>query len=179
MNNQYNIIISNGSGTENVLNGNYSVTSQVTGYLDTSIDPSTLNVVEGTNTYDLKISAEGTLTLHVTETGESTGTAIQGAKFIRCDADGNTYGTEIETDVTGNVSFENVPYDANNAPLIYYKQTATSGNHEFDSSLKNISLESITKTVEVSNPLAALRTFTLKDANYEGLSIASGNITLS
>lgn len=175
----YNITIANGSGQANVLNGSYSVSSNTTGYLDSSIDPKTLEVVEGTNEYQLKISAEGTLTLHVTETGESSGTAVVGAKFIRCDSNGNTYGTEVTTDASGNAVFNNVPFDASNAPIIYYKQTATDDSHTFDASLKNITLESSTKTVEVINPLPATRTFTLTDANYSGLPIASGSIILS
>lgn len=179
MDNSYDIIISNGVGTSNVLNGNYSVTSNTKGYLNTSIDPNSINVVDGTNTYALTISAEGTLTLHVTEDGSTTGTAVVGAKFVRCDANGVAYGSEVETDSTGNAVFNNVPYDSIDAPIIYYKQIGSDGGHEFDDTLKNTSLEALTKTVEVTNPAPALRTFTLTDANYANLPIASGSITLS
>lgn len=175
----YNVIITNGVGSSNVLNGEYSITSNTTGYNNLSIDPSTLNVVEGTNEYELKIEAEGALTLHVTETGESTGTAVIGAKFIRCDSEGNTYGTEIETDSVGNAVFNNVPYDASNAPTIYYKQTSSDGEHEFDGTLKNITLEASTKTLEVTNTPPVSRTFKLTDKNYLGLPISTGSITLS
>lgn len=175
---QYNITIQNGTGTANVLNGNYTVESNTTGYQNTSIDPNTANIVEGTNTYEFTISAEGTLTLHVTETGVVDGTPIVGAKFIRCDKDGNTYGTEIETNSTGNAIFANVPFDASAAPKIYYKQTASDDSHTFDGSLKEITLETNTKTVEVANPLPQARTFTLKDKNYSGLLIESGEIIL-
>ena len=136
-------------------------------------------MVEGTDTYELTISAEGTLTLHVTETGESTGTAVTGAKFIRCDSNGVTYGNEVITDATGNAQLPYLPYDAVNAPTIYYKQTASDGEHEFDSSLKSITLETNTKTLEVMNTLATLRTIKLNDANYSGLPITNGSITLS
>lgn len=175
----YNISIVNGEGTSNLLNGEYSVESNTVGYLNSSIDPKTLNVVEGTNTYELTISAEGTLTMHVTETGESTGTAVVGAKFIRCDAEGNTYGQEITTNEVGNAEFQYLPYDSTNAPIIYYKQTSSDSEHEFDSSLKSISLETSTKTIEIANALPALRTIKLTDANYSGLPIASGSIVLN
>lgn len=179
MDKQYDITILNGTGTANVFDGQYAVGANVTGYNNTSINPSELNIVDGTNEYGLTISADGTLTLHVTETGETTGTAVVGAKFIRCDSEGNEYGNEITTDLSGNAVFQYVPYAASGAPLIYYKQTSSDDSHLFDGSLQSISLEESTKTKEVTNPLPALRTFTLTDANYEGLSIVSGTITLS
>lgn len=175
----YNITITNGEGSANVLNDSYSVESNVTGYLNTSIDPKTIEVVEGTNEYQLSISADGAFTLHVTETGETSGTPIVGAKFARCDSAGVTYGNEITTNENGEAVFQNVPYDANNAPTIYYKQISGDGTHAFDDTLKNTTLESSTKTVEVINALPALRTFKLADANYNGLPIENGSITLS
>lgn len=175
---QYNITITNGTGSANVLNDNYTVESNTNGYLDSSVSPSTVNVVDGTNTYEFTISAEGTLTLHVTENGQTDGTAVVGAKFIRCDADGNTYGTEVISDSSGNALFEHLPYATTAAPNIYYKQTATDDTHTFDSSLKEITLDSSTKILEVANPLPVLRTFKLTDANYSGLNIGSGTIIL-
>lgn len=175
----YNIIITNGEGQENVLNDNYSVSANIPGYNNTSIDPSTVNVVEGTNTYEFTIAASGTLTLHVTEEGTSTGRAVVGAKFIRCDAMGVTYGSEVETDSTGNATLPYVPYDANSDIEVYYKQTASDDSHLFDDTLKSAILKTSTLTVEIANTLPALRTFTLKDTNYNGLSINSGNITLN
>lgn len=175
----YNITITNGTGQGNISNGTYTVASNTVGYQNTTVNPKELNVIEGTDTYELTISAEGTLTLHVTETGETSGTAVQGAKFIRCDSEGNTYGNEITTDTNGNAVFQNVPYDASNAPLIYFKQTSSDEIHEFDPTLKNTTLETSTKTLEISNILPTLRTIKLNDANYSGLPIASGTITLS
>ena len=119
----YVINITNGTGTGAILNDTYNVTSSVTGYNNASISPASVDVVSGTNTYAFTIAATGTLTLHVTETGESTGTPIVGATFVRTDASGNTYGTPVTSDASGDAVFNNVPYDANNAPLIYYKQT--------------------------------------------------------
>ena len=85
------ITITNGVGTSDVINGNYDVTSEVTGYENTSINPSNVQIVEGTNTYAFTIAATGTLTLHVSEDGTSEGVPVVGATFIRTDSDGNEY----------------------------------------------------------------------------------------
>lgn len=175
----YNINITNGEGTENILNGDYTVTASSNGYDESTIDPASITVVEGTNEYSFTIGATGTLTLHVTEDGTSTGTAVVGAKFIRCDSEGNTYGTEITTDSTGNAVFNNVPFATTDAPLVYYKQTASDGAHEFDDTLKNTTLTTSTSTLEIENSIAALRTIKLTDENYEGLGIASATISLN
>ena len=73
----------------------------------------------------------------------------------------------------------NVPFDAENAPTIYYKQTLSDGEHTFDDTLQNTTLTEETATVEVANPEAAARTVKITDANYANLPIADGTITLS
>ena len=178
MSKPYTINITNGTGSENVLNGNYNVTANVNGYDNTTILPANLDVVAGTDNYAFTISATGTLTLHVTETGEASGTPIVGATFVRTDASGNIYGEAITTDSNGDALFNNVPFADSNAPLIYYKQTASDGEHEFDDTVKSTSLTSDTLTIEVINAVPALRTITLTDANYANLPI-TGEITLN
>ena len=118
--------------------------------------------------------------MHVSDDGTEIGVPIQGATFYRCDAEGNTYGDLIESDVDGNAVFENVPYlDGEEGPTIYFKQVSSDGEHEFNQDLQNTTLAQETKTVEISNPEAAARTFTLTDANYANLPIEDGEITLS
>lgn len=177
MNKQYNVLITDGTGTESVLEGDYSVTAQVTGYENESIEPSSVTITSE-DTYLFEIEASGSLTLHVTETGESTGVAIEGAKFIRCDKNGNEYGTEITTNSDGNAVFEHMPYATNSAPDIYYKQTGSDGNHNFDSALKKINLLGQLYTEEIINAPASTKTFTLSDKYYQNLPISSGTITL-
>ena len=174
----YTINITDGTGTEAILNDSYSVAANVTGYDNTSILPATVDVVSGTDNYAFTIAATGTLTLHVTETGESTGTPIVGATFVRTDASGTTYGNIVTTDSQGDAVFANVPFAATGAPLIYYKQTASDGEHEFDGTVQNISLTTATETVEITNALPATRTITLTDANYANLPV-DGAITLN
>ena len=173
------IVITNGTGTGELINGTYSVTSTVTGYDNQSINPSSLNVVEGTNSYAFTISATGTLTLHVTEDGTISGTPIVGATFYRTDSSGTEYGPIITTDSNGDAVFNNVPFDSTNAPLIYYKQTASDGSHEFDNTVASTSLTSSTLTVQITNSPGATRTINLTDSNYSNLPIQSATITLT
>lgn len=173
------IEIVNGVGTDTLINDSYTVTATVPGYDNTSITPATLDVVEGTNTYSFTISATGTLTLHVTEDGSSTGTPIVGATFIRTDSTGTEYGTAITSDQTGNAVFENVPYDTENAPTVYFKQLTSDGNHDFDANVQSTTLTTSTETLEITNTPGAVRTIHLMDANYENLPVESGSITLT
>ena len=173
------ITIVNGSGTSNLVNGTYSVTSNTNGYNDISINPSSINVVAGTNTYNFTIAATGTLTLHVSEDGTSTGTPIVGATFIRTDSSGTEYGSLITTDSSGNAVFNNVPFSDTNAPTIYFKQTASDGEHEFVNTVQNTTMTTSTSTLEITNALGTLRTISLTDANYQNLPIESASLTLT
>jgi len=173
------VIITNGVGTLDLINGTYSVTANVNGYDNTSVDPSSLTITDGVNSYDITISATGVLTLHVSEDGTSSGTPVVGATFVRTDASGNEYGSAITSDSNGDAVFNNVPYSQTDAPVIYYKQTASDGNHEFDSTVQNTTLTTSTSTVEVENLLGATRTINLTDANYQNLPIGSATLTLS
>lgn len=173
------VIITNGSGSEELINGTYTVTASVAGYDNTTITPSSLTVVDGTNSYAFTIAADGTLTLHVTEEGTSTGTPIVGATFVRTDSNGVEYGSPITSDSNGDAVFNNVPFDSTDAPTIYFKQTASDGDHEFDSSIQSTTLTEETQTLEIQNANGALRTLTLTDANYENLPIESGTLTLT
>ncbi len=175
---QKSIVITNGTGTGQLINGTYTVTSETPGYENSSINPSSLTITEGTNAYALSIAATGTLTLHVTEDGTTTGTPIIGATFVRTDLNGTEYGTQITTDTNGDAVFNNVPFDATNAPTIYFKQTASDGDHEFDSTVQNTTLTTSTATLEIQNVPGATRTITLTDENYANLPIASATLNL-
>lgn len=173
------ITITNGSGTANVINGKYDVDANVNGYNNSSISPAEVEIENGTNTYSFTISATGTLTLHVTEDGTSGGTPIVGATFVRTDSNGTEYGTPITSDSNGNAVFNNVPFDATNAPTIYFKQTTSDGDHEFSSDVQNTTMTTNTSTMQITNTVGASRTFTLTDANYNNLPIETGTLTLS
>lgn len=173
------IPITNGVGSKELVDGTYNVTATVNGYDASSIDPSNVEITEGVDSYDFTISATGTLTLHVSDDGTEIGVPIVGAKFHRCDAEGNTYGDETVSDDEGNAVFNNVPYAESDAPSIYYKQIASDGEHTFDDILQSTTLTEETGVVEIQNPDAAVRTINLTDANYSGLPIENGSVTLS
>ena len=171
--------ITNGTGTAELINGTYSVTADVVGYDNSSINPASVSVVDGTNSYAFTIAATGTLTLHVTDDGTASGNPIVGAVFYRTDSAGTEYGTAITTDSNGDAVFNNVPFAASNAPTIYYKQTASDGNHEFINTVQNTTMATSTSTIEIQNAVGATRTITLTDANYSNLVVDTGSITLT
>lgn len=176
---QYSIAITNGTGTEEILKDTYSVSALVNGYDNATIEPDSMIVADGTTTQAFTIAADGTLTLHVTEDGTAEGTPIVGATFIRLDSAGNEYGEEITSDANGDAVFENVPYSATETINIYYKQTASDGEHDFDDTQQTTSLTAQTGTEEIENPGPQTVTITLTDANYENLPIEEGTINLS
>lgn len=173
------IPITNGIGSIEIVDGEYNATANVAGYDNATLSPSTQTITEDVDTYEFTIQATGTLTLHVSDDGSEIGVPIVGATFYRCDAEGTTYGDVITTDDDGNAIFNNVPYsEESTGPTIYYKQTASDGEHTFVDTVQETTLEAETKTVEIENAVAATRTFKLTDASYEGLPIADGEITL-
>lgn len=173
------VTITNGTGTVELINDTYAVTASVGGYDNTSINPDSISVVSGTNSYAFTISATGTLTLHVTEDGTSQGTPIVGATFVRTDSIGTEYGNPITTDSNGDAVFNNVPFASTGAPTIYYKQTASDGDHEFDNTVQSTTMTTSTSTLEIQNTPGAERTITLTDANYSNLPLETGTITLT
>lgn len=176
---KYDVSITNGSGSSEILNGTYSITSNIKGYDNTTIDPKSVTFDVSTNTLELTIDGSATLTLHVSEDGTSSGTAVSGATFQRCNEDGSiSYGSPVTSDLTGNAVLEHLPYDIQDGMTIYYKQINSDGQHEFDSSVKNILMDNNTKLVEVTNTKATLRTIIVKDKYYSGVSDLNGTISL-
>lgn len=176
---EYKISIVDGTGTKRLPNGEYNVTSNVPGYIDATLNPPKITVENNIKTYNFTISAGGTLTIHVTDTGTTSGVPIVGAEFYRCDQEGVTYGTAIITNEQGNAIFQNVPYDATDAPEIYYKQTASDGEHSYDDSVQNTTLTTFSKTIELQNEDTLTRTLKLTDDSYGNLPIENGELTLN
>lgn len=173
------INIVNGTGTANVPNDTYNVTANVNGYNNTSINPNSVTITNSTTTQAFTISATGTLTLHVTENGTESGTPIVGATFVRTNSTGTEYGTPITTNEQGNAIFNYVPFSSTENVLIYFKQTASDGSHNYDTSVQSVSLTTSTLTKEITNSQANNVTFTLTDTNYTNLPVDSGTITLT
>lgn len=180
MSKEHIVPITNGKGSKEMVDGNYTVTSSIIGYDNSTINPNTQEITEGVNNYSFTITATGTLTLHVSDDGTEIGIPIVGATFYRCDADGNQYGEAIVSNDDGNAVFNNVPFDVDgNPPSIYFKQAESDGEHTFSLDLQNTPMDQDVKTIEITNPEAPLREFSLTDANYDGLPIVDGSIMLT
>ena len=170
----YNVL----SGSAEILKDTYNVTASIPGYDNTTLNPTSITYDGSVTTYNFTASANGTLTLHVTDDGTILGEPIVGAKFVRTDSTGTyTYGSEITTDTQGNAVMENVPYAATGAPTIYFKQTASDESHTFDDSVQSTTLTEQTKTVEILNEGESSVELIVTDANYESLGL-DGTLTL-
>ena len=170
--------ITNGKGSKELINGSYDVVADVEGYDNSTINPATQEITEAATSYNFTIKASGTLTLHVTDDGTDIGVPVEGAVFYRCDYVGNVYGDPIITDEEGNAVLKSVPYSTSgNPPTVYFKQTESDGEHTFDDALQGEELDTDSKTVEIRNSDATLRSINLTDATYANLPIADGNLT--
>ena len=120
---RHTIPITNGKGSIELVNGNYRATVVANGYDASTLNPKEISIVEGTNNYTFTVSGNGTLTLHVTDTGEKvSGIQVVGAKFIITDETGTTQGKEATTNQDGNALFENVPYALQYIRYIFKQQ---------------------------------------------------------
>lgn len=176
---RHTIPITNGKGSIELVAGIYNATAIAGGYDASTLNPKSVTIIDGTDTYAFTISAKGILTLHVTDTGDpNTGVQIVGAKFIRTDSTGTIVGNEITTNEDGNAVFNNVPFAETGSTAIYYKQISSDGGHTFDDTVKSITMTEETETVQITNPPAPVRNFTLMDASFPNIPIIDGQILL-
>ena len=176
---RHTIPITNGKGSIELVTGTYNAQAVAGGYDASTLDPKSVTITDGTPTYAFTISAKGTLTLHVTDTGDpNTGVQIVGAKFIRTDSTGTIVGNEITTNDDGNAIFNNVPFAESGSTAIYYKQISSDGGHTFDDNVKSIVMTEASETVQITNPTAPVRNFTLMDASFPNIPIIDGQIIL-
>ena len=176
---RHTIPITNGKGSIELVVGTYNAQAVAGGYDASTLNPKSVTIVDGTDTYAFTISAKGVLTLHVTDTGEaSTGVQVVGAKFIRTDSTGTIVGMEVVTNQDGNAVFNNVPFAPSGSNAIYYKQITSDGGHTFDGSVKSIVMTMETQTVEIVNPTAPVRNITLMDASFPNIPIIDGQVIL-
>lgn len=66
---RHTIPITNGKGSIELVTGTYKATAVVEGYDVSTLNPTSVDIIDSTDTYAFTISAKGTLTLHVTDTG--------------------------------------------------------------------------------------------------------------
>lgn len=174
----YDISITNGTGTEKVANSTYSATGNFAGFDNSTLNPKSFTVRAGVTVYNLTIAAAGTLNIHVTEEGNPDGKPVEGATFIRCDETGTTtYGNPVTSDANGIAAMQYLPYGS--GQTVYFKQTATAQDHEYDSAVRQFTLVNQTETDEVPNPALTQRVFNITDRHYNGAAVPSGTLTLT
>ncbi len=170
----YQVTITNGTGSLAMQKGEYAVTcTQAQGYNLTSLSPTTYTVTTAPGSQAFTLTADGTLTLTVNETGAQGGTPITSGSIVMTDQTGATeYGSAVTIDQTGVATFNNVPYgDGTNPITLYFKQTATDADHNLYESVITVTMDAQTVTSYVKNDPIALQSFTLTDATYSGLPV--------
>ena len=175
---EYNVTITNGVGSQAMKAGEYEVTAQAAGYQATSLSPSTFTAQTTAQTASFTLSASGTLTFIVNETGAQGGTPVTSGSIVMTDQSGNTqYGSPVSIDQSGNAVFQNVPYGSQETPFVlYFKQLSTDDSHNVYAGVITVNMTGETQTQYVENTAIAVQTFNLTDANYKGLPI---NATLT
>ncbi len=164
----YNVTITNGNGSQVMQAGTYDVTATAVGYDTSTLTPKTFTATGDPATQAFTISANGTLTLTVNDTGAAGGTPVTGGTFVMTDETGAAeYGQPVTVDGSGNAVFDNVPYGTAGQPFtLYFKQLTAADGYNPAQGVITVDMTSQTQTEYVQNAAAAQQTFTLADANY-------------
>ena len=176
----YNVSITNGSGSEEMKKGTYTVSVTANGYEATTLSPTSYTATDSAGSGAFTVSANGTLTLVFNETGASGGTPITSGSVVMTDSTGATeYGSPISIGATGEAVFNNVPYSAGTPYVLYFVQKETDADHNLYEGVITINMSSASQTEYVLNSAIALQSFTLTDATYSGLPIADATLTFT
>lgn len=179
----YDVLITNGVGSENMVPGNYTVTATYApGYELTSLEPTSYTVASDNSTGAFTLAANGTLTINFNETGAAGGTPITSGTVVMTDATGDTqYGSVVDIDSNGVATFENVPYgSAQSAYTLYFKQLTSDENHNIYADVFAVGMSDQTQTEYILNtPKAIEQNFTVTDANYTGMPINNASLNFA
>ncbi len=171
----YNVTIINGSGSQTMETGEYSVSAiYAPGYDMTTLAPTSYSATSTTQTGNFTIGANGTLTITFNETGEAGGTPITSGTVVMTDSTGEVeYGSVVNIDSNGTAIFDNVPYGSEQAAYtLYFKQLTSDENHNVYQSVFAVGMGNETQTEYIQNTLkSVLQNFTLTDANYPELPV--------
>ena len=176
----YNVTIINGTGSQAMNPGSYSVSAvYAPGYNMATLSPTNFNATSSTQTGEFTISASGTLTIVFNETGAAGGTPITSGSVVMTDATGSKeYGPVVEIGSNGTAIFNNVPYGSEQSGYtLYFKQLTSDENHNIYSDVFVVGMGGETQTEYVINTLkSVLQNFTLTDANYTNLPVYNANL---
>ncbi len=164
----YNVTITNGTGSQNMQKGTYDVTATAVGYENATLSPTTFTATESEGSQSFTLTADGTLTINVNETGATGGTPITAGSIVMTDATGTTdYGSAVTIDADGNAVFNNVPYGSTGTPYqLYFRQISSDDDHNVFEGVITVSMTAQTQTAYVQNTATAVQNFTLTDATY-------------
>ncbi len=179
---EYNVTITNGQGSTEMKAGTYTVSAtSAPGYDLTSLSPTTFSATTSAGTETFTLSASGTLTFNVNETGAQGGTPVISGSLIMTDQTGTEeYGTAVTISSNGDAVFDNVPYgDVATPYTLYFKQLSTDETHNPYVGVISVSMTSQTQTEYVQNTAIATQSFTLTDANYSGLPISDATLNFT
>ena len=176
----YNITIIDGTGSETMNTGKYSVSAiYAPGYDMSTLYPTTYNVESSGATGAFTISATGTLTITFNETGEAGGTPITSGSVVMTNETGETqYGSVVKVDSNGTATFDNVPYGSEqSAYTLYFKQLTSDENHNIYENVFAVGMGMQTQAEYVLNtPKSVLQNFSLTDANYTNLPVYNATL---
>ncbi len=171
----YNITITNGSGTGNMAPGNYTVSATYApGYDSTTLSPTTYTAQSPSGSGTFTLEASGTLTIIFNETGAAGGTPITSGSVVMTDSTGETqYGSPATIDSSGTATFTKVPYGSPENPYtLYFKQLTSDSSHDIYPDVFTVGMGDETQTEYILNNLNTTeQTFTLTDATYTGLPV--------
>ncbi len=176
---KYTVTIVNGSGSLPMKEGTYTVAAvSAPGYDLSTLSPTSFVAGKTAGSGVFTLSATGTLTFNVNETGAAGGTPVTGGTLIMTDSAGNAeYGTAVTIKPTGEAVFENVPFgDATTPFTLYFKQLTADDTHNVYDGVITVSMTSQTQTEYIRNEPIAQQSFTLTDANYAGLVIPTATL---
>lgn len=171
----YNVTIINGSGSQTMQTGEYSVSAiYAPGYDMTTLAPTSYSATSSTSTGTFTIAATGTLTIIFNETGAEGGTPITSGSVVMTDSTGEVqYGGVVDINSNGIATFENVPFGSEqSAYTLYFKQLTSDENHNIYPDVFAVGMGNQTQTEYILNtPKSVLQNFTLTDANYPNLPV--------
>ncbi|MBO4823460.1 MAG: hypothetical protein J5580_02735 [Clostridia bacterium] len=179
----YNVLITNGVGSESMEPGTYTVTATYApGYDLTTLAPTSYTVTSDSQTGAFTLSANGTLTITFNETGATGGTPITAGTVVMTDATGETqYGPVVNIDANGVAIFDNVPYGSTqSAYTLYFKQLTSDASHNVYPNVFAVGMGGQTQSEYILNtPKMVEQNFTLTDANYTGMPIENANLNFT
>ena len=178
----YSVSFTNGSASQSMKAGTYSVeATSAPGYDLTSLSPTTFTATTSAGSEAFTLSATGTLTFIVNETGAQGGTAVTGGTIVMTDSTGNVeYGSAVNISSSGEAVFNNVPFgDGTDPYTLYFKQLTSDDGHNIYAGVITVSMTSSTQTEYVENLPIASQALTLTDANYSGLPVNSATLSFT